>query len=271
MGTAADRQAIHDRIKQLGTAGDYGVFARYLEPGALAMLADWHITPGSRLLDVACGTGQIAIPAARAGVDVTGLDIDAELLAQARTCATAEGLSIQFDYGNAEQLPYPDASFDTVVSMVGAMFAPHPERVAAEFVRVCRSGGRIIMVNWRPTGFVGESFNLLAPYLPLPPNVPSPFLWGDEAIVRKRLRDGISDLQMTQRMYPAQYPFSVPEFVEFTLQYDPPHFWAFTALDELQRARLRRDMEQLYAKYNRATDGTASFEFECLEVIAVRR
>ncbi len=128
MGTAADLQAMQARIKQLGTAGDYGVFAKYLEPGAVAMLAGWHIAPGSQLLDVACGTGQIAIPAARAGVDVTGLDIDADLLAQARTRATAEGLSIQFDRGNAEQLPYPDAAFDPVVSMVGAMFAPHPER-----------------------------------------------------------------------------------------------------------------------------------------------
>jgi hypothetical protein len=102
----------------------------------------------------------------------------------------------------------------------------------------------MILVNWQPTGLVGESFNLLTPYIPLPLNLPSPFLWGDEAIVREWLRDGIADLQITQRLYPAHYPFSVPEFVEFTLQYDPPPHGVFTALDELQRARLRRDMEQ---------------------------
>jgi SAM-dependent methyltransferase len=184
--------------------------------------------------------------------------------------ATAEGLSVRFDHWNAEQLPYLDGSFDTVISMVGAMFAPHPDRVAAEFVRVCRSGGRIIMVNWRSTGLVGESFELLASYVPMPPNVPSPFLWGDEATVRERLRDGIAELNMMQRPYPVHYPFSIPEFVEFTLRYDPPHLWAFTALDKSQQTNLRRDMEQLYATYNRASNGTTSLEYECLEVIAVR-
>src|SRR3712207_3312558 len=99
MSDTVNRQARHERITQLGRAGDYGVFARYLEPGALALLAGWQLAPGSRLLDVACGTGQIAIPAARAAIDVTGLDINADLLAQARSRATAEGLSISFDHG----------------------------------------------------------------------------------------------------------------------------------------------------------------------------
>src|SRR6266496_5007660 len=137
--------AVKVKMKANWMAGDYGTFAQYMEPGALKLLADWQIPTGVRLLDVACGAGQIAIPAARAGIDATGLDIAPNWIEQARARATAEGLTAQFDEGDAEQLPYDDSSFDVVISLVGAMFAPRPERVAAELVRVCRPGGRIIM------------------------------------------------------------------------------------------------------------------------------
>jgi SAM-dependent methyltransferase len=224
------------------------------------------------LLDIACGAGQIAIPAARAGINATGLDLAPNWIEQARARAASEGLAAQFDEGDAEQLPYPDASFDVIVSLVGAMFAPRPERVAAELVRVCRPGGRIIMVNWTPSGFVGQMFKAIARHVPPPSGVPSAMLWGDEATVRQRLNDGIKALTLTHRTYPVwNYPFGVPEVVEFFRETYGPVQRAFAALDAEGQKTLRNDLEQVFSQYNRAADGTTSLEGEYLEVIAVRK
>ena len=263
--------ALKTRLKTTWMSGDYGVFAAYLEPGALEILARMQIVPGSRMLDVGCGAGQIAIPAARNGIEVTGVDIATNLIEHARTRAAEEGLSIQFDEGDAEQLPYPDASYDTVVSLIGAMFAPRPERVAAELVRVCRPGGRIIMANWTPTGFVGQMFKVMGKHLPPPVGVPPAMLWGDEATVRERLREGVADLQMARHIYPSfKYPFGVPEVVEFFRAYYGPTNRAFAALDSDRQDALRHDLEQLWSEHNLAIDGTTWVEPEYLEIIAMR-
>ena len=156
MHIPVDADAVRARVKAAWMAGDYGVIAKNFELGALEIFAAWKVPPGSRMLDVGCGAGQLAIPAARSGITVVGIDLASNLIEQARARAAKDGLAIQFDEGDAEQLPYPDASFDTVVSMIGAMFGPRPDRVAAELVRVCRSGGRIIMVNWTPEGCMGQ-------------------------------------------------------------------------------------------------------------------
>src|SRR6266508_1446616 len=266
-----EMEALKTRLKATWMAGDYGTFAQYMEPGALKLLADWQIPAGVRLLDVACGAGQIAIPAARAGIYVTGIDIATNWIAQARARAAAEDLTIQFDEGDAEQLPYPDASFDVVVSLVGAMFAPRPEHVAAELVRVCRPGGRIIMVTWTPPGFVDQMFKAISRHVPPAPGMPSPVLWGDEATVRERLSGGIKDLKMTRRTYPLfDYPFAVPQVVEFFRQNYGPIYRAFAALDAVGQEALRKDLEQVFSEYKRTTDGTTSLEAEFLEVIAIR-
>lgn len=185
-----EMESLKARLKATWMAGDYGHFAKYLEPGALGFLERLSITPGTRMLDVGCGAGQIAIPAARAGVRVTGVDIAVNLVEQARARTQAEGLDVRFDEGDAEMLPYEDGSFDLVVSLIGAMFVPRPERVAAELVRVCRSAGHIIMANWTPEGFVGQMFKTIGKHVPAPPLMPSPLLWGNEAVVCERLRDG---------------------------------------------------------------------------------
>ena len=271
MTTTPDMDTIKARMKATWMAGDYGTFAQYLEPGALEILAGWQIPPGSRMLDVGCGAGQTAIPAARAGVQVTGVDIATNLIEQARARASAEGVTVQFDEGDAEQLPYLDASFDVVVSLIGAMFAPRPERVASELIRICRPGGRTIMVNWTPTGFVGQMFKAIAKHVPPPPGVPPAVLWGDETTVRERLRAGINDLQMTRRVYPSfKYPFAVPQVVEFYRQNYGPTQRAFAALDAGGQETLRHDLEQVFSAHNRATDDTTSLESEYLEVIAIR-
>ncbi len=263
-----EMESLKARLKATWMAGDYGHFAKYLEPGALEFLARLSIAPGTRMLDVACGAGQIAIPAAQAGVHVTGVDIATNSIEQAR--AQAEGLDARFDEGDAEMLPYEDASFDLVVSLIGAMFAPRPEQVAAELVRVCRPGGRIVMANWTPEGFVGLMFKTIGKHVPPPPLMPSPLLWGNEATVHERLRDGIVELQMTKRLYPFRYPFTPSEVVEHFHTYYGPTNRAFAALDAAGQAALRRDLEQLWTEHNRATDGTTYYESEYLEVVAVR-
>jgi SAM-dependent methyltransferase len=267
-----EMEALKARLKATWMAGDYGTFAHYMEPGALKLLAEWQIPAGTHLLDVACGAGQIAIPAARLGIHVTGLDIAANWIEQARARAAGEGLTVQFDEGDAENLPYPDATFDTVVSLVGAMFAPRPELVASELVRVCRPGGRIIMVNWTPAGFVGQMFRAISKHVPPAPGMPSPVLWGDEDTVRGRLHHGIKDLKLKQRTYPFfDYPFGVPEVVEFFRQNYGPIYRAFAALDTVSQEALRSDLEQVFGAFNRATDRTTSLEAEYLEVVAVRQ
>ena len=264
--------ALKSRLKATWQAGDYGHFAQYLEPGALDFLARLDLVPGTRLLDVATGAGQIAIPAARAGVQVTGIDIAANSIEQARARAKAEGLEVRFDEGDAELLPYPAASFDVVVSLIGAMFAPRPDRVAAELVRVTRPGGRIVMANWTPEGLVGRMFKVLGQHVPPPPAalMPPPSKWGVESVVRERLGFGVSDFQFTRRLYPFRYPFSVAEVVEFYRRYYGPMNRAFAALDETGQAALRRDMEALWSTHNQATDGTTFCEPEFLEVVAIR-
>ena len=142
-----EMESLKVRLKATWMSGDYATFAEPMLPGALEFLKRLNLKPGQELLDVGCGAGQIALPAARAGVNVTGVDLAANQIEQARAQAQKENLSIRFDEGDAEMLPYPDAAFDVVVSLIGAMFAPRPNRVAAEMLRVCRPGGRIVMAN----------------------------------------------------------------------------------------------------------------------------
>src|SRR6266508_2194259 len=167
-----EMEALKTRLKATWMSGDYGHFAKYLEPGALEFLSRIPIEPGMRILDVACGAGQISIPAARAGAKVTGIDIAPNLIEQARARAQAENLDAHFEEGDAEMLPYPDSSFELVISLIGAMFAPRPEWVAAELKRVCRPGGKIIMGNWTPGGFVGQMFKAHGKHVP-PPATPA--------------------------------------------------------------------------------------------------
>ena len=268
--TNPEMESLKTRLKSMWMAGDFGQVAKIIETGAEDFIARLALRPGTRLLDVACGSGNLAIPAARAGAIVTGVDIAPNLLEQARARAEAEGLTIQFDEGDAENLPYADAAFETVVSMYGAMFAPRPELVAAELVRVCRPGGRIAMANWTPEGFIGQMFKITGKHVPPPPAMPSPLKWGDEETVRERLRAGIADLQLSRQMCQFKYPFSPAEVVEFFRKFYGPTQRAFDALDADKQAALRNDLTQLWAEHNQATDNTTYVEAEYLEVVATR-
>jgi len=264
--------ALKARLKATWMAGDFGLIAKSYQSGAADFIDRLELSAGSRVLDVACGTGNLAIPAARAGAAVTGVDIATNLLEQARGRAEAEGVSIRFEDGDAEQLPYPGASFDAVVSMFGVMFAPRPELSAAELLRVCRSGGTIALANWTPGGFIGQMFKLIGSHVAPPAGVPSPIKWGDEATVRERLQTGASGLRCTPRMISFTFPFAGAELVEFWRVYYGPTNRAFAALqaDPEKQAALRHDLEQLWSANNKATDGTTYVESEYLEVVATR-
>lgn len=265
-----EMESLKDRLRSTWIAGDFGVIARSIEIGAEEFVARINLKAGMSVLDVATGTGNLALPAAKAGAEVTGIDIAPNLIEQAIGRAAAEGIDAKFDVGDAEALPYADESFDIVLTMFGAMFAPRPDVTAAEMIRVCKPGGLIAMANWTPEAFTGQMFKLGAKHVPPPPGMPSPVLWGTEDAVCERLAEGITDLQITRRKIMFLYPMSPAEVVEQFRQYFGPTVVAFSKLDADGQAALRSDLEALWTEQNQATDGTTAVESEYLEVRAVK-
>jgi SAM-dependent methyltransferase len=268
--TATDIEALKARLKVTWTDGNYDYFSRFMESSAVEFLDRLGVEAGATLLDVACGSGQLALIAARRGAIVTGGDIAYNAILAARGRAASEGLDACFDEGDAEALPYTDTSFDVVTSIYGAMFAPRPERVAAELLRVCRPGGTIAMGNWTKEGFIGKMFKTFARFL-APPGMPSPVLWGDENVVRERFDAGVSDLKLTRVIYRFDYPFTPAGVVEFFRKYYGPTTRAFATLGESDRAALRADLVDLWASHNQASDPSRTVvDAEYLEVVGVR-
>jgi SAM-dependent methyltransferase len=258
------------RLKAMWMCGDYAHFARHLEPGALEFFRSLAVTPGERVLDAGCGAGQLALPAARAGAKVTGVDIAPNLVEQARARAAEVGQAIQFDAGDAEDLPHADHSFDLVVSLIGAMFAPRPERVSAELLRVCGPGGRIVMGNWTPGGFIGQMFRSSGRHVPPPPGMTSPVSWGDEERVRERCGDQVFELRLLRRTCPLEYPFSPADVVEFFGEYHGPTNRAFAALEAAGHSALRADLEAHWTAHNEAGAGRTAVAAGYLAVMARR-
>jgi ubiquinone/menaquinone biosynthesis C-methylase UbiE len=267
--TTQEIDGLKARLKETWTAGDYDRFSRYMEQGARIFYEQLDVPAGCQLLDVACGSGQVALWAAREGVNVTGVDIAPNLVQRAQARARAEGLNARFMEGDAEALPFEDASFDVVTSLVGAMFAPRPELVARELLRVCNPGGTIAMGNWTPEGFAGQMFKTIAKFI-APSGMSAPVLWGDETVVRERLGPGVSELKMTRRNYTFTYPFPPAEVVEFFRLYYGPTHRAFDSLDETASRRLREELEALWSAHNRGGDELTVVSSEYLEVIATR-
>src|SRR5450631_3271159 len=250
-------QPLKAAMRSIWMAGDFGVVARTIASNAETFANSLPIAAGERVLDVACGTGNTALPLARLGAIVTGVDIAPNLLVQARERAAAEGLAIQFDEGDAEQLPYADASFDAVTTMFGAMFAPRPELVAAEFARVLKPGGLLAMANWNPASFSGRMFKVMAQHVPSHPGIAPPILWGDDATARQRLESGFQAVQTELIPVDFDLPISPAGAVSFFRKYFGPTQVAFNRLDEHAQAALAADLEALWASANLAPDPTS--------------
>ena len=262
---------LKQRMKGTWMAGDFGQIARYSAKAAEEFVDRLNVKPGMQVLDVACGTGNLAIPAARKGASLHGADIATNLIEQARQRAASEGLHATFQEGDAEELPYPDASFDLVMTMFGAMFAPRPERVAAELTRVCRPGGVVAMANWTPEGLVGKFFEAGARHVPPPKGIPTPVLWGKEEVVRQRLGRYSSEIRTTRRTSDFDFPFPPREAVQFFRDYFGPVQLIFSRLPPDGQATYSSDIEKLWSDHNESTvSGRTFIRNEYLEVIATR-
>jgi len=264
---------IKDSMRATWMAGDFGVVARTISGAADEFIGRLDLPPSPcHLLDVACGTGNLAIPAAKRGAAVTGVDIAPNLLVQARERAAVEGLTITFDEGDAEALPYPNASFDVVVTMFGAMFAPRPELVASELARVLKPGGLLAMANWNPASFTGKMFRLGAQHAPPPPGIAPPVLWGDEATVRVRLAPDFSNI--TTELIPIDFdmPFDAAGCVDFFRTYFGPTQMAFNRLDAASQSTFAAELEALWSGDNVSPAPAAHtlIRNEYLQVVATR-
>jgi SAM-dependent methyltransferase len=267
--SASEMAGLKAKLKAVWMSGDFDKIAKIIAAGGSDFISRLEIKSGAKVLDVACGTGNLSVPAARGGAVVTGVDIAPNLLSTARERAEIEDVQIQFDEGDAEALPYADATFDEVVTMFGAMFAPRPDLVAAELTRVCRVGGRLAMANWTPDGFIGQVFKITGRHVP-PAPMPSPLLWGDEATVRERLRHGFVNLQFNRRDLIMAFPMAPPAAVEFFRTWYGPTHRAFASLNITGQAALLHDLERLWSDHNHAGNGSTRIVAEYLEVIATR-
>lgn len=265
--------AIKAKQKATWESGDYGQIGHSIEHIAQEFMDHRPLRPGAQVLDVACGTGNLAVIAARQGCQVSGVDIATNLLDQARARAAAAGLSIAFQEADAEAMPFPNESFDLAVSMFGVMFTPQPAIAIEELRRVTRPEGQLGLANWTPEGFIGQMFRIFKKHLPPPPaGVPSPMEWGTEGVVQERLRPGFKDVRLTRRMAIMRFSFPPAETVEFFRKYYGPTLRAFESLPTASQQALRRDLVELQTRHNQATvPGTTQVAAEYLDVAATRR
>jgi len=267
---APDLAAIKGRQQATWASGDYSAVAARIPLVAELLVDSADLAAGSRVLDVATGSGNAALAAARSGCEVVGLDYVPSLLERARVRAQAEGFEIEYVEGDAEALPFADASFDAVLSVFGVMFAPDQALAAAELVRACRPGGTIALSSWRPDGFIGSLFRTVAAHVPPPAGLSSPMHWGDEQRLGALLGDGVDLVATTERTHTFRYP-SAEAFVDFFRAHYGPTLKAFAALDEAGRERLAADLVALVREHDRRGAGAVAVPATYLEAVAVRR
>jgi ubiquinone/menaquinone biosynthesis C-methylase UbiE len=263
-----DLTAVKSQQQKTWSAGDYAVVGATLQIVGERLCEAADLLPGQDVLDVATGNGGTAIAAARRFCDVTGVDYVAGLLVRARERAAAEGFAITFDEGDAEGLPYGDASFDAVVSTFGAMFTADQQRCAAELLRVCRPGGVIALANWTPDGFIGQLFKTIGAHKPPPAGVASPALWGTAAHLRQLFGAGIVDLRTEPREFVFRYR-SADHFLDVFRTYYGPMLKTFEAIDDNAREALAGDLRKLLDDHN-TSSGHLVIPSEYLEVVATR-
>ena len=264
-----DYAAIKTRQQATWANGDFAMIAWNTVFAGELLCEAAGLRAGQRVLDVACGSGNGALSAARRFTDAVGVDYVPALIERARKRAAAERLPALFEVGDAEALPFEDASFDVVLSTFGVMFAPDQEQAARELVRVCRPGGTVALANWTPGGMWGELFKLHGRYLPPPAGVQPPPLWGTEARLRELLGAGIRDLRVAKRIAVFRH-HSPRHWFEFFRAYFGPTRTVLAAQDEAGQERFAREVEQVLERFDRSDGPTLNAEAEYLEVVATR-
>jgi SAM-dependent methyltransferase len=269
----ADR-ALKAKHRTLWASGDYPAVAAELIPAlGPELVRACGVRAGDRVLDVAAGSGNAAIPAAAAGANVTASDLTPELFDAGRRIAGERGVELEWAEADAEALPFADNSFDVVMSCVGAMFAPHHQATADELVRVLRPGGTIGMINWTPEGFIGQLFATMKPYAPPPPPSASPPpLWGDEDHVRMLFGDRVADLTARRQTVHIDHCADPSEFREYWKRNYGPTIAAYRFNQDQpeRRAALDRDFLAFLNDWNRG-GGRAAWDAEYLLITAIKR
>lgn len=263
-------EEIKAKQQQTWSSGDYGKIAWLTMPLADVLCDAVDLRSGARVLDVATGTGHVALAAARRFCEVTGIDYVPSLVEIARRRAEAEGLGVEFREADAEQLPFADDTFDYVLSAIGVMFTADHQRAADELARVCKSGGRIGLVSWNPSGFVARMLKTVGSHAPPPPGTLSPLRWGDEDTVREMLGDRISDLARSDGTVTIRF-LSPEHFADFFVTHYGPTYKAAQRLTAEGRAAFRDDLAATAAAANRASDGTVVCDWEYLVTVATCR
>ena len=267
---APDFAAIKTRQQATWSSGDYAVIGTTLQIIGESLCEALDLRANQRVLDVAAGNGNVSLAAARRFADVTACDYVPALLERAKERAFADRLPITFEVADAENLPFPDGSFDVVASSLGAMFTPDHARTASEMLRVCRSGGKIGLASWTPDGFIGELFKTIGRHVPPPAGLKSPALWGTRSHLIELFGPASADIAVQTREFTFRYR-SPERWIEvFRTKYGPV-LKAFDALDAAGKASLAADLEALIARFNRATDGTMVAPAVYLEAVIVKR
>jgi len=266
-----DLAAVKQRQQQAWASGDFAVVASRIVIVAEQLCDTADLRAGWHVLDVATGSGNAAIAAARHGATAVGVDYVPALLERGRIRAAAEGLDVQLLQGDAEALPFPESYFDAVTSVFGSMFAPDHEQAAAEILRVTRPGGTIALASWTPDGFIGELFRTVAKHVPPPAGVRSPMLWGTEAHLRELFGDGIASLEVKERTFTFRFT-SPEEFVDFFREWYGPTLKAFDALEGEARDALYDDLVALGQRSDRLrVDGAIAIPAAYTEAVAIKR
>jgi SAM-dependent methyltransferase len=265
-----DLEAVKRKQQAMWASGDFGVIASLIHIVAERLVDSVDPAAGSRVLDVAGGTGNAAIAAARAGCDVTCTDYVPALLDRGRERARAEGLAIEFETADAEALPYADGSFDAVLSVFGSMFAPDQSRAAAELLRVCRPGGLIGLASWTPAGLLGDVFRAQAAIVPPPPGVASPLRWGTDEGITELLGAELESVHMRRRMFTWRFT-DAAAFVSTFREWYGPTLKAFEAAGPERAAELESALIGVIERGARERGGAIAVPAEYLEVVAVRR
>jgi SAM-dependent methyltransferase len=266
---ASDLAAVKGRQQAAWGSGDYAVVGVTLQIVGETLCEAVDLRANQRVLDVAAGNGNATLAAARRFAEVVSTDYVGSLLDRGRERAAAERLPVTFQQADAESLPFPDASFDVVLSTFGVMFAPDQPKVAHELLRVCRPGGKIGLANWTPEGFVGRLFKTIGGHVAPPAGVKSPALWGTKDHLEALLGEG-SNVAVTERRFAFRYK-SPAHFLDVFRTYYGPVLKAFAALEGSARVALERDLVALVEEFNVARDGTAVIPSAYLEVVANRR
>jgi ubiquinone/menaquinone biosynthesis C-methylase UbiE len=268
---APDFAAVKTRQQGTWASGDFSVVASRIVFQAEHLCETADLQAGWRVLDVATGSGNAALAAARRGCEVLGVDYVPALLERGRLRAAAEHLDVEFLERDAEHLLFPDTSFDAVLSIYGVMFAPDHHRAAAELARVCRPGGRIALACWTPDGFIGETFRIFSRYIPPTPGLQPPVRWGDEAYLDSLFGRVAASITSHRRAAIFRYR-SAEENVDFFRTHYGPTLRAFESLGTTDRELLRNDLVALAGRYDRnGGAGPIAITADYLETVIERR